>query len=235
MVKINALHFPHGADQHQRRREVKAETLISLILPPEWQTYFTIIISNIKVTNCNQEIHKATSAVTSLGKELCLKASGISLQIPQGAISEQKVVYVTLSLPDDDHLPPLDDGHSLICPVVKCEPEGIHFLEDAILTLPSYAVEDDERNVTIWTSQSSYKSSQRRKRTNGEHFWLYKFVIMLLMGCFTIRVHHLSHFWWKMKCFVIPQHAFFCIMNKPYIDYIKLLTYRHNLSWIQLK
>ena len=54
-------------------------------------------------------------------------------------------------------------------------------------------------------------------------------------GCFTIRVHHLSHFWWKMKCFVIPQHAFFCIMNKPYIDYIKLLTYRHNLSWIQLK
>ena len=54
-------------------------------------------------------------------------------------------------------------------------------------------------------------------------------------GCFTIRVHHLSHFWWKMKCFVIPQHAFFCVMNKPYIDYIKLLTYRHNLSWIQLK
>ena len=56
-----------------------------------------------------------------------------------------------------------------------------------------------------------------------------------IMGCFTIRVHHLSHFWWKMKCFVIPQHAFFCVMNKPYIDYIKLLTYRHNLSWIQLK
>ena len=56
-----------------------------------------------------------------------------------------------------------------------------------------------------------------------------------LMGCFTIRVHHLSHFWWKMKWFLIPQHAFFCVMNKPYIDYIKLLTYRHNLSWIQLK
>ena len=56
-----------------------------------------------------------------------------------------------------------------------------------------------------------------------------------LQGCFTIRVHHLSHFWWKMKCFVIPQHAFFCVMNKPYVDYIKLLTYRHNLSWIQLK
>ena len=54
-------------------------------------------------------------------------------------------------------------------------------------------------------------------------------------GCFTIRVHHLSHFWWKMKCFVMPQHAFFCIMNKSYIDYIKLLTYRPNLSWIQLK
>ena len=33
--------------------------------------------------------------------------------------------------------------------------------------------------------------------------------IFLLLGCFTIRVHHLSHFWWKMKCFVIPQHAFF--------------------------
>ena len=48
-------------------------------------------------------------------------------------------------------------------------------------------------------------------------------------------VHHLSHFGWKMKCFVIPHHAFFCVMNKPYIDYIKLLTYRHNLSWIQLK
>ena len=57
----------------------------------------------------------------------------------------------------------------------------------------------------------------------------------LHMGCFTIREPHLSHFWWKMKCFVIPQHAFFCVMNKPYIDYIKLLTYRHNLSWIQLK
>ena len=56
-----------------------------------------------------------------------------------------------------------------------------------------------------------------------------------LRGCFTIRVHHLSHFWWKMKCFVIPQHAFFCVMNTPYIDYIKLVTYRHNLCWIHLK
>ena len=42
----------------------------------------------------------------------------------------------------------------------------------------------------------------------------------VVKGCFTIRVHHLSHFWWKMKCFVIPQHAFFCVMNKPYIDYM---------------
>ena len=60
-------------------------------------------------------------------------------------------------------------------------------------------------------------------------------LFVLYNGCFTIRVHHLSHFWWKIKCFVIPQHAFFCVMNKPYVDYIKLLTYRHNLSWIQLK
>ena len=67
-----------------------------------------------------------------------------------------------------------------------------------------------------------------RCRSSGIAFIFY-------MGCFTIRVHHLSHLWWKMKCFVIPQHAFFCFMNKPYIEYIKLLTYRHNLSWIQLK
>ena len=37
-----------------------------------------------------------------------------------------------------------------------------------------------------------------------------------------------------MKCFEIPQHAFFCVMNKPYIDYINLLTYRHNLSGLPL-
>ena len=60
-------------------------------------------------------------------------------------------------------------------------------------------------------------------------------IIYHVMGCFTIRVPHLSHFWWKMKCFVIPQHTFLCVMNKPYIDYIKLLAYRLNLSWIQLK
>ena len=74
--------------------------------------------------------------------------------------------------------------------------------------------------------------------SNHENHFLKIIPIILVVvgkGCFTIRVPHLSHFWWKMKCFVIPQHAFFCVMNKPYIDYIKLLTYRYNLSWIQLK
>ena len=122
-----------------------------------------------------------TSEITASGAELCLEALGVRLQIPENAISKEEVVPVTLSLPVGNDLPPIDDDHSLICPVVKCEPEGTKFSKPAILTLPSYAVEDDACNVTIWTSQSSCGSSQRRKRTNGKHFQLCKFVIMLLI------------------------------------------------------
>ena len=126
-----------------------------------------LLISGTSI-DLNQEIHKVTSTVTSLGAWLCLKSLGISLRIPKGAIPKKKYVDISLSLSNSDDLPPLDKDHSLICPVVKCEPEKTKFSKPAILTLPSYAVEDDERNVTIWTSQSNHISSS--KRSKGEHF-----------------------------------------------------------------
>ena len=93
------------------------------------------------------------------------------------------------------------------------------------------------RFCIVQMQKKKKKRKRKKRKEKKEKIMCHRFSIRIwaLTGCFTIRVHHLSHFWWKMKCFVIPQHAFFCVMNKPYIDHIKLLTYRHNLSWIQLK
>ena len=111
--------------------------------------------------NFKKGVLKVTSPVASSGAEICLKDSGVSLLFPHGAIPKGKAVPVTLSwLLDEDDLPPLSNSHSLISPVVKCEPEGTQFIRPAILTLPVSAVEDDEVHVAIWT-----KSLQ----TNGEH------------------------------------------------------------------
>ena len=99
----------------------------------------------------------AACQVTYTGTELHLPESGISLIIPPGAVPEGKSFEVHLSLSLDDDYPQLEEGHTLICPIVRCQPYGICFSLAAILTLPCNAVNEDEDEVeiTVWQSKSS--------------------------------------------------------------------------------
>ena len=98
----------------------------------------------------------STCKVTSKGGKLCIAGTGIELVVPEGAIPHGKIIEIKLSLPLDRDPPPLDDGHLLISPIVKCdcEPSGFRFLKAAELTLPSYADKVDPRDVTLWTKSS---------------------------------------------------------------------------------
>ena len=95
--------------------------------------------------------------VTHNGAEIYLPDTGIGLTIPPGAIPEGESYKIYLSLSLDDDYPELEEGHTLICPIVRCQPHGISFLKPATLTLPCNAVSDIEDDLTIWESKTSGK------------------------------------------------------------------------------
>ena len=96
-----------------------------------------------------------TCQVTHAGTEMYLSDTGISLTIPPDAIPKEKQVDISLSLSLDDDYPELDEGHMLICPIVKCQPSRTRFLKPSILTLPCIAGSDVKDGVTIWTKRSA--------------------------------------------------------------------------------
>ena len=76
-----------------------------------------------------------TCQVTHTGAEMRLCDTGISLTIPPGAIPESQSSKISLSISLDEDYPELEEGHTLICPIVRCQPGGLHFLKPAILNL----------------------------------------------------------------------------------------------------
>ena len=93
-----------------------------------------------------------TCQVTHTGAEIVLPKTGISLSIPPDAIPEGECLEISLSLSLHEDYPDLEDGHMLICPIVKCQPSGTHFLKPSILTLPCNAV--NHNDVTVWTKRN---------------------------------------------------------------------------------
>ena len=116
------------------------------------------VATNLSVrmeAKCRLDHHNTmvTCQVTHSGAEMYLPETRISLTIPPGAIPEGKSFEISLSLSLEEDYPELEEGHTLICPIVKCQPSGIRFLKPSLLTLPCNSVTDVEDDVTIWTKR----------------------------------------------------------------------------------
>ncbi|XP_076275264.1 zonula occludens-like protein polychaetoid isoform X2 [Rhynchophorus ferrugineus] len=69
---------------------------------------------------------------------------GVSLEVPEGAIApgDRKEIYFVISDPRlCDNAPPLDldNGETMLSPLVMCGPQGTEFLKPVILNIPHYA------------------------------------------------------------------------------------------------
>ena len=95
-----------------------------------------------------------TCQVTHTGAEINLSKTGISLMVPPDAIPEGTCFEISLSLSLHEDYPELEEGHMLICPIVKCQPSGTHFLKPSILTLPCNAGNDIGEDLTVWTKRN---------------------------------------------------------------------------------
>ena len=118
------------------------------------------ITEAVKATTISQSIEEVTCSVTSSGRKLSLPAVGVSLDIPAGAIAKHNVIEVSISLPaveSGSDCPPLQDDHTLICPIVRCKPDSAVLLKPATLTLPSCAASCGELNMTMWNKPSDGK------------------------------------------------------------------------------
>ncbi|XP_066261904.1 tight junction protein ZO-1 isoform X1 [Euwallacea similis] len=86
-----------------------------------------------------------TSAVVDhRGAHLMNHYWGVSLEVPEGAVAkgEQKQIYFVISDPRlCDNVPPLDleNGETMLSPLVMCGPQGTEFLKPVILNIPHYA------------------------------------------------------------------------------------------------
>ncbi|CAG7717935.1 unnamed protein product, partial [Allacma fusca] len=61
-----------------------------------------------------------------------LKDAAINLTVPEGALSKSEELYVAL-LTEEKNRPPLNDGQTLLSPVISCGPRKIHLNKPAIL------------------------------------------------------------------------------------------------------
>ncbi|XP_019880421.1 tight junction protein ZO-1 isoform X2 [Aethina tumida] len=91
-----------------------------------------------------------TSAyVSDAGAKLVNEYWGVSLDIPEGAIpkGESREIYFVVSDPrlcnngNNSNAPPLDleNGETMLSPLVMCGPQGTEFLKPVILNIPHYA------------------------------------------------------------------------------------------------
>ncbi|XP_056639868.1 tight junction protein ZO-1-like isoform X1 [Diorhabda sublineata] len=69
---------------------------------------------------------------------------GVSLQVPPGAIpeGEERLIYFVISDPRlCENTPPLDldNGETMLSPLVMCGPQGTEFMKPVILNIPHYA------------------------------------------------------------------------------------------------
>ena len=104
--------------------------------------------------SCHRDTVMVICQVTHTGAEIQLPETGISLSIPPGAIPDEDSLDISLSLSLDEDYPELEEGHTLICPIVRCQPSGANFLKPSILTLPCNAENDVVDDMTIWTKRN---------------------------------------------------------------------------------
>ncbi|KAH1016905.1 hypothetical protein HUJ04_008059 [Dendroctonus ponderosae] len=84
---------------------------------------------------------------------------GVSLEVPEGAIShgEEKQIYFVISDPRlCDNGPPLDleNGETMLSPLVMCGPQGTEFLKPVILNIPHYANTLPSLGITLKATDS---------------------------------------------------------------------------------
>ncbi|XP_074027652.1 zonula occludens-like protein polychaetoid isoform X3 [Leptinotarsa decemlineata] len=84
------------------------------------------------------------ATVTHKGATLVNEYWGVSLEVPSGAIpkGEERHIYFVISDPRlCDNAPPLDldNGETMLSPLVMCGPQGTEFLKPVILNIPHYA------------------------------------------------------------------------------------------------
>ncbi|XP_075233698.1 unc-5 [Lycorma delicatula] len=98
----------------------------------------------------------ASTNVTSAGARLCLPDSGISLTIPEGALSRshKEEIYVAV-LRDDRHRPKLTDRQTQLSPVVLCGPAGVSFKKPIVINFYHCAsLKHGQWSISVWSSDS---------------------------------------------------------------------------------
>ncbi|XP_045478453.1 tight junction protein ZO-1 isoform X4 [Harmonia axyridis] len=84
---------------------------------------------------------------------------GVVLEVPEGAIArgEKKEIYFVVSDPRlCDNIPPLDldNGETMLSPLVMCGPQGTEFLKPVILNIPHYANTLPSLGITLKATDS---------------------------------------------------------------------------------
>ncbi|XP_050302350.1 uncharacterized protein LOC126740396 isoform X3 [Anthonomus grandis grandis] len=100
-----------------------------------------------------------SSYVDHKGATLVNEYWGVSLEVPEGAVpkGEEKQIYFVISDPRlCDNAPPLDleNGETMLSPLVMCGPQGTEFLKPVILNIPHYANTLPSLGITLKATDS---------------------------------------------------------------------------------
>ncbi|KAJ4438767.1 hypothetical protein ANN_14718, partial [Periplaneta americana] len=98
----------------------------------------------------------ASATVTSAGARLSLPESGISLNVPEGALvrGQREDIFIAV-LREDRHRPKLSDRQTQLSPVVICGPSNVTFKKPVIVNFHHCAsLKHGHWTVSVWSSDS---------------------------------------------------------------------------------
>ncbi|XP_013381088.1 uncharacterized protein LOC106152139 [Lingula anatina] len=92
--------------------------------------------------------------ITPQGGYASLPQHGVSIVVPEGAITEKsKELFIGISNRKEDR-PVLPTGQSRTSPIIVCGPHGTHFKKHVLLSFPHNVPNVDNAVVKLWQSQT---------------------------------------------------------------------------------
>ena len=105
-------------------------------------------------------VYTKTERINNEGGKVSLDDLDMSIKIPQGALSSQEGIGISLTVDTKEAHAPLEDTQLVLGPVFSCQPDGQIFDKPVTISVPHSGLNIKTACVQVWRKASTTPSSE---------------------------------------------------------------------------